>query len=294
MDTNKYQIILEVARHESLSGAAQALGYTQSGISHTLARIEKELNLTLFDRDRRGAYLTAAGRELIPFITQIVRSQSNFEQAVASLQGLDQGTLRIGTYSSISRKWLPHIISNFKKDYPAIHIHFREGGTEEILQWLEGREVDMGFLSLGGSSEQNTEWIPLAKDPLLAILPPHDPAGEDGIFPIEEFNDKTFIISAFGIDYDIHHMLKSNQITPDIQYTAKDDYTILSMVECGLGLSILPKLILDFAPYHARALPIKPYASRTLGIAIPSLDLASPAARTFIDYTRDYLSSSGS
>lgn len=291
MDTSKYQIFLEVARNQSLSRAAQILGYTQSGISHTLARMEQELGLSLFDRNRNGAQLTAAGRELLPFVTQIVQCQENLERTVDALHHLRQGTLHIGTYSSIARKWLPYIIRSFNKDYPSIRIHFQEGGNEEILQWLLAGEIDMGFLSVGQSEQNNIEWIPLKKDPLLAILPPDDPAGDQAIFPLDQFNGKTFIISTFGIDYDIHNMLESHRIRPDIRYTAKDDYTILSMVECGLGVSILPKLILDFAPYRAKAIPLKPYASRTLGIAVPSLKLSSPAARTFIDYTRNYLSS---
>ena len=291
MDISKYQIFSSVAKHQSLSKAAKELGYTQSGISHTLARMEQELDLSLFERNRNGAALTPAGRELLPFITQIVQCQENLEQTVSALHHLEKGTLSIGTYSSVARKWLPYIIRNFKNDYPSVTIHFKEGGNEEILQWINDGEVDLGFLSVTESDRSKIEWIPLARDPLLAILPPEYPLTEKDIFPIERFNHQTFIISTFGIDYDIHNMLKTNHITPDIQYTAKDDYTILSMVECGLGMSILPKLILDFAPYHAKALPLKPYASRMLGIAIPSLKLSSPATRTFINYAQAYLSS---
>ena len=127
MDLNRYIIFLEVAKQQNLSKAAEALGYTQSGISHTLKRLEQEMNLNLFYRNRNGAFLTAAGKEVYPYIAQMVQCQENLNQTILSLHNLHQGTLNIGTYSSISRQWLPHIIHQFKNDFPSIKIHFKEG-----------------------------------------------------------------------------------------------------------------------------------------------------------------------
>ena len=124
MDLNRYIIFLEVAKQQNLSKAAEVLGYTQSGISHTIKRLEKEMNLNLFYRNRNGAFLTAAGKEVYPYISQMVQCQENLNQTILSLHNLHQGTLNIGTYSSISRQWLPHIIHQFKNDFPSIKIHF--------------------------------------------------------------------------------------------------------------------------------------------------------------------------
>ncbi|MCD8020219.1 MAG: LysR family transcriptional regulator [Clostridiales bacterium] len=77
MDVNKYIIFLEVAKQQNLSKAAETLGYTQSGISHTIKRLETEMNLSLFYRNRNGAFLTAAGKEIYPCISQMVQCQEN-------------------------------------------------------------------------------------------------------------------------------------------------------------------------------------------------------------------------
>jgi DNA-binding transcriptional LysR family regulator len=287
MDYSKYTVLLEVAKQQNLSRAAEVLGYTQSGISHTIKRLEQEMDLILFERSRNGAFLTNAGKEILPYIAQLVQCQNNLDQIIMSLHNLHRGTLNIGTYSSISRKWLPYIIQKFKKDYPSVKIHFKEGGNEDILNWVKNREVDLGFLSHG--EDEEIEWIPLKKDPLLAILPPdYDTSGKQE-FPLEDFNDKTFIISALGTDIDIHNTLKTYGIHPDIQYSAKDDYTIISMVSCNLGISILPKLVLNPQDTSVITLPLKPCATRELGIAIPSRDTASPAALEFIEYARQFV-----
>ena len=287
MEISKYHVFMEVVRHRSFSGAAQALGYTQSGVSHTLKRMEQELGLSLFYRDRNGAYLTAAGEEILPYVSQIVQCQDNLQQTVENLHDLNQGSLNIGTYSSISRKWLPEIIREFQKDYPSIEIHFKEGGAEDILRWMQHREVDMGFFS--ENVEDWYAWIPLTEDPLLAVLPPEYVAEEQEEIALEKFNDRTFIISERGTDIDIHRLLEQKDIHPDIRYSAKDDYTIVAMVSCGLGISILPGMVLEHNDTNVRTLPLAPRAVRRLGLAVPSLSMASPAARKFIEYARTFI-----
>ena len=287
MEISKYHVFMEVVRHRSFSGAAQALGYTQSGVSHTLKRMKQELGLSLFYRDRNGAYLTAAGEEILPYVSQIVQCQDNLQQTVENLHDLNQGSLNIGTYSSISRKWLPEIIREFQKDYPSIEIHFKEGGAEDILRWMQHREVDMGFFS--ENVEDWYDWIPLTEDPLRAVLPPGYMAEGQEEIALEDFNGRTFIISERGTDIDIHRLLEQKDIHPDIRYSAKDDYTIVAMVSCGLGISILPGMVLEHNDTNVCTLPLSPRAVRRLGLAVPSLSMASPAARKFIEYTRSFI-----
>lgn len=290
MDNNKYLIFLEVAKQQNLSRAAEVLGYTQSGISHTLKRLENEMDLILFERSKNGAVLTSAGKEVYPFIAKLVQCQENLDQTILSLHNLHRGTLNIGTYSSISREWLPHIIQEFKQDYPSVKIHFKEGGNEDIIRWIKNHEVDLGFLSSG--FKENIEWIPLKEDPLMAILPPDYDTNEQAYFRLEDFNNQTFIISALGTDIDIHNTLEKYQIHPDIQYSAKDDYTIISMVACRLGISILPNLVLNKHDKSVITMPLKPYAKRDLGIAIASRDSASPSALEFIEYAKRFVQQS--
>ncbi|MDO4942986.1 MAG: LysR family transcriptional regulator [Lachnospiraceae bacterium] len=290
MDNNKYLIFLEVAKQQNLSRAAEVLGYTQSGISHTLKRLENEMDLILFERSKNGAVLTSAGKEVYPFIAKLVQCQENLDQTILSLHNLHRGTLNIGTYSSISREWLPYIIQKFKQDYPSVKIHFKEGGNEDIIRWIKNREVDLGFLSSG--FKENIEWIPLKEDPLMAILPPDYDTGGQTHFRLKDFNGQTFIISALGTDIDIHNTLEKYHIRPDIQYSAKDDYTIISMVACHLGISILPNLVLNKYDQSVITMPLKPYAKRELGIAIASRDSASPSALEFIEYAKQFVQQS--
>lgn len=126
------------------------------------------------------------------------------------------------------------------------------------------------------------KWISLYEDPLMAIIPKDFETPEDGVFPIEKLVEYPFIISAAGVDYDIHKYLKEAGVTPDIRFSSKDDLAIVSMVANHLGISILPKLTIEGCNNDIQALPLKPFASRELGIGIHTSSSLSPAAGCFI------------
>ena len=97
-------------------------------------------------------------------------------------------------------------------------------------------------------------------------------------------NSQPFILSADGTDYDIHHVLSKTKIRPEIRYTSKDDHAIVSLVAQGLGLSILPRLVVEAVGCSdVIIIPLTPSFDRDLGIAYKDKVSLSPAARKFID-----------
>ena len=141
-------------------------------------------------------------------------------------------------------------------------------------------------------SQRNTkglEWISLCEDPLMAILPRDYPVPEDKRFPIEEFQEQHFIISAMGTDYDVHHALDSSNVKPNTHFTSKDDHAIISMIANHLGISILPQLVVKGYEEQVQAYPLHPYYARNLGIAVKSRQGLSPAAKKFLRLTQEML-----
>ncbi len=284
MDLKKYELFAHVAETGNFTISGNSLGYTQSGVSHIIKGLEDEMGFPLFSRTRRGVSLTENGKRILPLIRQILSSNSHLEQAVNELNGLLIGSINIGTYSSISINWLPKIIYEFQKDFPNIDIHMKEGGIDEIEAWIESSAVDFGFCSRRISQE--FDWLPLQNDPLMAILPKDFPVPKSRTYPISAFSNQPFIISAFGIDYDIHLALKKAEVTPCIRFSSTDDHAIISMVANHLGISILPNLMLKDISDEITALPLDPYSFRSLGIGVKSLPRISPASKKFIEYTK--------
>ncbi len=282
MDFRKYEVFLRAIECGSLTKAGCELGYTQSGVSHMMKGLEDEVGFRLFSRGRAGVELTSEGARIVPIIRELSKWNEQLNQTLSLIKGFELGTIRIATIASISFNWLPRIIRRFLEDFPNIDIDIMEGGAEEIKQWLAERRADIGFISVQENSEG--EAVPLKKDRFLAVLPPDFPVDGRKFFPLSDFNEQTFIISTRGIDYDIHRILENNNVTPKIKFSSTDDNTIISMVANGLGVSILPELMLAGHMHRVRTMRLKPEIFRTLGMVVPSMKDTSPAAKKFMEY----------
>ena len=145
------------------------MGYTQPGVSHILKGMEAEFGFPLFIRTKQGVIPTTNAETILPLVRQLLSINEQLEQTISSLNGLTTGRLTIASFASIARNWLPEIIHAFQQEYPGIDIALMEGGTDDIVQWVENNQADFGLLS-----KRNIgclDWIPLYEDPLLAVLP---------------------------------------------------------------------------------------------------------------------------
>lgn len=287
MDINKYALFADVAETRNFTKSGERMGYTQPGVSHILKTLENELGFPLFIRTKQGVSLTPNAEQILPLVRNLLAVNENLDQTINSLNGLEKGRLKIATFASVSIHWLPTIIHKFQQDYPGIDIDLMEGGTDDIVSWAESNVVDFGFLSRRHT--KSLEWISLYDDPLMAILPKDHPADPGTSYPIEAMDGASFIISAVGTDYDVHHALKKADIKPSIHFSSKDDHAIVSMVANQLGVSILPKLVIRDFENQIKALPLEPYFSRNLGIGVRSIENMTPAATRFIEYTKELI-----
>ena len=285
MDIKKLELFADVAETRNFTRSGDRMGYTQSGVSHILKFLETEIGFPLFVRTKQGVHLTRNAERLLPLVHTLLSANENLSQTIHDVCGVNSGSLVIASFASISIHWLPQIIRRFQELYPGITISLMEGGTDEIVDWVANNQADFGFMS-----QRNTrglEWISLCEDPLMAILPRDYPVPEDNRFPIEEFHQQHFIISAMGTDYDVHHSLDSSNVKPNTHFTSKDDHAIISMIANHLGISILPQLVVQGYEEQVQAYALHPYYARNLGIAVKSWQGLSPAAKKFLRLTQE-------
>jgi len=287
MELKTLQVFVAVSDYKNLTLAGQCLGYTQSGVSHIIKNLEAELGFSLFSRTTRMVSLNENGRLLLPMARELLRCSDKLDQMVASLKGLDIGSIRIASFTSVSVHWLPPIIKAFQKDYPNIGIQLREGGGQEIERWVECGDADLGFLS--HQIHHQLDWIPLAEDEMVAVLPQDHPLGKQERCPVSALEKEPFIMYAAGVDYDMEKILRQNRLCPRVWFSSMDDHTIISMVENGLGVSIMPGLILKGYARNVAIRPLDPPFFRSLGILLPSAAGSSPAVKKFIRYVKSMI-----
>lgn len=281
MDTKKYDVLLKTVELGSLTVAAQALGLTQSGVSHILAAVESELGTTLLKRTRTGARLTPDGERLLPYIKEIVHQETLLLKEAARLGGVP-AKVRIGTFTSVATHWLPAMMQGFQREQPQVEFELLSGDYGDIDHWLSESSVELGFIAL--PLEIKCECIPLREDRLMAVLPTGHPLAKKPVCRVEEVAREPFISLLQSSDHDIRRALHNVGVKPNVKFTTKDDYAIIAMVSQGLGVSIMPELLLRGHEEGVAIRPLDPPASRTLAIALPGGSNTSPIARRFAEF----------
>ena len=282
MNIQKYMAFVKTVEYGSFTKAAGVLDYSQSGISRMINDLEKEWRMSLLERGRAGVRLTSDGLKLLPFAQSVCNEYQKLQAQVEELNGLQSGLIRIGTFSSVATHWLPNIIKEFQKDYPNIDYELLLGDYTEIESWISEGRVDCGFLRLPTRPEFET--IFLEQDKLLVVLPEGHPMAGCGCFPVKALCDYPFMLLEKGAKAEISEIFEKCNIEPKVHFTTWDDYAIMSMVESGLGISILPELILRRIPYRIVIKELDIPAYRKIGLAMRDKKSASLAVKRFLDY----------
>ncbi len=286
MDNNllKYIAFVKTVETESFTKTAESLHYAQSSVSKMIADLEKEWNLVLLERDRNGVHLTTSGEQVLPFARMLIDDYQRLESRINEINGIETGMIRIGTFSSVAIHWLPNIFAKFQEDYPGIEYEMLMGDYEEVERWIEEGRVDCGFLRLPTKSAFDA--ISLKKDEYLAVLPKGHPLCEQKEIDIHQLEGQPFLLLEHGSKTEVSDLLEKNQVHPQIRFTTWEDYAIMAMVEKGLGIGILPELILKKIPYEVEVRRLtKPYY-REIGIAVKDVTRMSPATEKFMEYLK--------
>ena len=274
-----YQIFKTVSEAGSFHKAADLLGLTPSAISHAISGMEKELGFSVFTRGKSGVSLTSSGSQLLPYVYSVLNCEESLQQAVSEMNGLQQGTVKVGVFSSVCTGWMPEIIKSFAVLYPAVEIELFQGTYDDVVYWIKNGVVDFGFLSTSSAKDLPIE--PFYRDPLLCIVPGNYQKEEAGEFmTISEMSRRRFVVQRESTDADIQKYLKQNHLDISTRYHVVDDLSTVAMVQAGFGICIMPELVMTDIPYNVRSYRMDPDAARIIGLAVRGPGQLAPAART--------------
>ncbi|MBF6610492.1 MAG: LysR family transcriptional regulator, partial [Chryseobacterium sp.] len=173
MTLNRFEVFKTVVECGSLTKAGMILGLTQSGISHTMASLENELGFSLLNRGKSGISITENGEQMLKHMREILLLNEKMLQEAAAINGIETGTVRIGTFSSVASQWLPSIIKQFQDHHPGIDTKLCEGNYLALEQELVNGEIDCAFLNL--PTVKSLDVVPIKKDKMLCIVSDQHP-----------------------------------------------------------------------------------------------------------------------
>lgn len=282
---NKYEVFLKVVEFGSLSQAAAYCNYSQSAVSQIIRSLEKELQVTLLTRSHAGVRLTSDGKSLTPYIEELARSFDLLYRKTREIHGIESGMVRIGTFSSISTHILVPILDDFRKEYPNIRIELHHGDNKTIEDAIGRGIVDLGFANLPVSKD--FEAIPIYTDPFVIVMPEDHPLAKEEEISLEELSAEPVVLFEEATRKEAYGILLEHDIQADIHYQSSDDPSILAMIERGMGLGYMGRLILTDTPYRVIAKKTDPQHFRHIALAIKDRKMAPRTALLFLEYVEE-------
>lgn len=284
MDSMKLRALTEAVRLGSLTEAAKELGYTQAGLTQMMNRLEDEMGVLLLKRANSGVALTEDGEKLLPQINRCITATENLEKKIREIKSEKVTTLKIGAYTSMINTWLPTVVNSYRKRRPDIKIELTSCDVSKMYELFDSSAIDIGF---GGDHPfPYSRFERIFEDPFFAVLPKGESKAFDGAAPISYFDQKPFLVSTFGFEPDVMPMLIRSGVKPEMKEFSVMDFELVRLVNMGMGVSILPKLVLDSVDCsEVDIVPLEPAFSRYMGVVLPEENSKSPLVKEFIAYS---------
>ncbi len=280
---SQLRALVAIADQGSFSDAALHLELSQSAVSHAIATLEEELGVLLLNRGRQGAVLTPVGERMIEEARQVLRSLHNLCHEADQAKGLQTGEVRIAAFRSVATHILPEVIRQFRQQCPGVAIAIDEKFHYEMVEKdLRQGRADIGFTYLP-THEEFDQWEML-RDRYIVLLPPDTKALPGSIswtelatypliLPPPDDGDRQYI------DRLLHRW--GQQVQPT--YVVREDSTILSMVERGLGATIMASLAAEPIPARLRVAELPQPLERIIGLIVLGDALLSPPVYAFLE-----------
>lgn len=246
--------------------------------------------MKLLIREKAGAYLTADGAHLKPYFEEIVQADDNLRKKISAIRNLEAGLIRVATFTSVSVQWLPGIMADFERDHPGIQFELMHDLNGESEEWLRTGKVDCAFVSTRDAVSYPT--YELHKDPIVAVMPENNELAAQDRVAVEDLIRYPYIKladSTFREAGEISDVFRSHGVEPNVRFSEMNDYAVVAMVEKGLGVSLLPQMIVYKTSRKIAVRLLQSGEERMLGLAVKNPQQVPESTRQFIAYTRKWV-----
>jgi len=230
-----------VARNLSFTRAAEEMNLSQPAVSMQIKQLEQSVGQPLFEQMGKKIYLTEAGREVYHYAREIMGEISNMEAALASLQGIENGTLRISV-ATTAHYFAPKLLSIFYQRFPGVDVRLDVTNRETLLNQLSENVVDMVIMGQPPKGME-VEAGAFMENPLVVIAPPDHPFAKERSIPVSKLSGEMFIVreKGSGTRSAMERFFKHHKLELNTGMEVSSDEAIKQSVQAGLGLSIMSR-----------------------------------------------------
>lgn len=292
IDAAGLRVMKAIQDEGSFTAAAVALGYTQPAISQMVRRLEQRTGTVLVERLRRTVRLTEAGRVLASHAGPVLKALDAAEEEVAAIAGLRAGRVRLMAFPSSSATVVPHALALVKRRFPDVSVTFLEAEPPESLAALKAGECDLAVafsyegLDLNEIQEdlESLSVTKLLDDEVRLAIPKDHPLSGSATLDLKDLEHEPWIAGCPKCRGHLLHLAHEAGFAPDVAFETEDYVAVQGLVAEGLGVALIPDLILRTTHHpQVEVVPMSP-ASRREVFAVTTPDLARvPAVQATIE-----------
>ncbi|UPK76069.1 LysR family transcriptional regulator [Nocardioidaceae bacterium SCSIO 66511] len=283
MQIQQLSYFVTVARVRNFTRAADAMGVAQPTLSKQIRVLENSLGSALFVRDRGGVSLTAAGEALLPHARRIVIDVENAQRAVQEVAGMQRGRIRLGATPSLCDGLLADALHRFRNRYPGIDVAVEEGGSRDLTRSLGRGQLDLALVIVPlTDDERDLETTPILRESLVLASPAeqHDLPAR---MAVGQLRDRPMVMFRDG--YDLRettlNACHAAGFEPTFSVEGGEMNAVLRFVEAGLGVAVVPSMVLGTRPKLRATLLERPRLERTIALAHRRADILPQTAIAF-------------
>lgn len=291
MQLQQLSYFVAVAEVRHFTHAAEALRIAQPSLSKQIRTLEGELGAALFSRARGNITLTPAGEALLPLARRILADVDTARREIQDITGLRRGRVRIGATPSLFGGLLADALARFQGAYPSIELRVEEGGSRDLIHDMARGQLDLALIVLPlQSTDPALETRPILLEELVVVAP-RDAAPPGVAMRIEDLRDHPLVMFRRGYDLREATAAACRQAGFDPRFAVEGGEmdAVLRFVEAGLGLAVVPSMVLDGRPGLAGTPVAPPGLHRTIALAHRKDVHPTHAARAFRDTLLGFL-----
>ncbi|WP_156727783.1 LysR family transcriptional regulator [Streptomyces apocyni] len=283
MKLSQCAAFVAIADTGSFTAAARVLGVSQSAVSHAISTLEAELGVDLMKRDRSGVRLTDVGHRVLGHARGAIQHTESMRNTAVDFHDGLRGTVRLGTSQSFACRLLPALMTELRHRFPALEIELRDGTDMQIAAWLREYEVDIGIVVL---PKPELTTIPLLHDRMYVVLSASHPLLSGTTVSVRQLAREEILLPVGAVEAMVTPLFEAEGITPRVSHRVHDLNALLAMVAAGHGLTLVPSLAMPVLSPELRALPLTPFVTRELAIAVGARVRDQRASKAFVATAR--------
>lgn len=273
MRIEQLEFFAAITQYGSLRRAAEHLHVSQSALSESITKLERELGVTLLDRHRAGVRISLAGRELLQPIMEVLESVNRLRSAAGD-QLTVRRVLRVGTVNAGTASLVLPAVGSLRQRHPGSTVEIRNQQQDEIQVGLSEGTLDLGLVNLlaGDDVPPDLEAVPLVDGHTVAVLPATHRLARQASVTVDDLRGERFVAMRAG--YLMHryaHRLFGSDLPPDWHSTDGAEMGKLMVAE-GIGLTVLPDYSVFGDPLERAGLIVaRPLAGDPVGVTMVAL-----------------------